>query len=224
MKIRVLLADDHTLVRDGIRALLATANDIDVVGEAADGREAIERARATQPDVILLDIAMPGLGGLESVPLLRHDVPGARIVILTQYEQPEYVRRFLHLGVAGYVLKKAAGTDLIAAIRAVHRGGLVVDPAVAAEVLREPGSGSASTSDDPYESLTDRERQVLKLVAEGRSNKEVAAFLDISIKTAMTHREHVMRKLSLHNRVELTRFALRRGVILEEPPSPSEPR
>ena len=216
MSIRVLVADDHTLVRDGIRALLATAGDMEVVAEASDGREAIEHARRVQPDVILLDIAMPGLGGLESVPLLRRDVPGARILVLTQYEQPEYVRRFLHLGVGGYVLKKAAGTELIAAIRAVHRGGLVVDPAVARDVLRDPAGARPVPSDDPYESLTERERQVLKLVAEGRSNKEVASFLDISVKTAMTHREHVMQKLDLHNRTDLTRFALRRGIIAEE--------
>jgi DNA-binding NarL/FixJ family response regulator len=216
MSIRVLVADDHTLVRDGIRALLATAHDIELVAEASDGREAIERARAAAPDVIILDIAMPGLGGLESVPLLQRELPNARVIILTQYEQPEYVRRFLHLGVAGYVLKKAAGTELIAAIRAVHRGGLVVDPAVAREVLQDSGRGRAVPSDDPYESLTERERQVLKLVAEGRSNKDVATFLDISIKTAMTHREHVMQKLNLHNRTDLTRFALRRGIIAEE--------
>lgn len=216
MSIRVLVADDHTLVRDGIRALLATAGDLELVAEAADGREAIAQARQAQPDVILLDIAMPGLGGLESVPLLQREVPDARILILTQYEQPEYVRRFLHLGVAGYVLKKAAGAELISAIRAVHRGGLVVDPAVARDALRDAAASRPVPSDDPYEALTDRERQVLKLVAEGRSNKEVAAFLDISVKTAMTHREHVMQKLNLHNRTDLTRFALRRGIISED--------
>jgi DNA-binding NarL/FixJ family response regulator len=210
--IRVLVADDHTLVRDGIRALLATAPDIELAGEAADGREAIEQARAITPDVILLDIAMPGLGGLEAVPILRRDVPTARILILTQYEEPDYVRRFVRLGVAGYVLKKVAGAELISAIRAVHRGGLVLDPAVAREVMAD-GPGTPVTTEDPYDSLTERERQVLKLVAEGRSNKEVATFLDISLKTAMTHREHVLQKLNLHNRTDLTRFALRRGII-----------
>ena len=196
--------------------MLASASDITVAGEAADGHSAVEQARATGPDVILLDIAMPGLGGLEAVPLLRREAPDARILILTQYEQPEYVRRFLNLGVGGYVLKKAAGAELIAAIRAVHRGGLVVDPVVAREVLTETASGDSVRTNDPYDSLTDRERQVLKLVAEGRSNKEVAATLDISVKTAMTHREHVMRKLGLHNRTDLTRFAIRRGVIAGE--------
>jgi DNA-binding NarL/FixJ family response regulator len=165
--------------------------------------------------VILLDIAMPGLGGLEAVPILRRDVPNARILILTQYEEPDYVRRFVRLGVAGYVLKKVAGAELISAIRAVHRGGLVLDPAIAREVLTD-GPGASVATEDPYDSLTERERQVLKLVAEGRSNKEVATFLDISLKTAMTHREHVLQKLNLHNRTDLTRFALRRGIIRDE--------
>jgi DNA-binding NarL/FixJ family response regulator len=214
--IRVLLADDHTLIRDGLRALLATAGDIEVVAEAADGREAVERARTAAPDVILLDIAMPGLGGLEAVPLLKREVPDARILILTQYEQADYVRRFLRLGVAGYVLKKAAGTELISAIRAAHRGGLVLDPAIAREATLEPGASASAPAADPYDSLTERERQVLKLVAEGRSNKEVASFLDVSVKTAMTHREHLMQKLDLHDRTELTRFALRRGIIHDE--------
>lgn len=216
MSIRVLIVDDHTLVRDGIRAVLAGAADVEVAGEAADGHAALEQARVTQPDVVLLDIAMPGLGGLETVPRLRRETPDARILMLTQYEQPEYVRRFLKLGVSGYVLKKAAGTELIAAIRAVYRGGLVVDPAVARDVMREPSHGEAVPSDDPYDLLTDRERQVLKLVAEGQSNKDVAATLDVSVKTAMTHREHLMKKLGLHNRTELTRFAMRRGVIAPE--------
>jgi DNA-binding NarL/FixJ family response regulator len=213
--IRVLIADDHTLVRDGVRALLATAEDIEVVGEAADGREAVERARTAHPDVILIDIAMPGLGGLEAVPMLKREMPQARILILTQYDQADYVRRFLKLGVSGYVLKKAAGTELIAAIRAAHRGGLVLDPAIAREAMGDPVT-SGVAGGDPYDELTDRERQVLKLVAEGRSNKEVATFLEISVKTAMTHREHVMQKLNLHDRTELTRFALRRGIIRDE--------
>jgi DNA-binding NarL/FixJ family response regulator len=216
VSIRVLIVDDHTLVRDGIRAVLAGAADVEVVGEAADGHAALEQTRLTQPDVVLLDIAMPGLGGLETVPRLRHDAPDARILMLTQYEQPEYVRRFLKLGVSGYVLKKAAGAELIAAIRAVYRGGLVVDPAVARDVLRESPRGETAPAEDPYDALTDRERQVLKLVAEGRSNKDVAAALDISVKTAMTHREHMMKKLGLHNRTDLTRFAIRRGVIAQE--------
>jgi DNA-binding NarL/FixJ family response regulator len=209
--IRVLIADDHALLRDGVRALLSTADDIEVVGEAADGREAVERARALRPDVVLMDIAMPGLGGLEAVPLLKKEVPAARVLVLTQFDQADYVRRFLRLGVAGYVLKKAAGAELITAIRAAHRGGLVLDPAVARDAMH--AAGPAAEAADPYDALTERERQVLKLVAEGCSNKQVASFLDVSVKTAMTHREHLMQKLDLHDRTELTRFALRRGII-----------
>lgn len=212
--IRVLIADDHALVRDGVRALLATADDVEVVAEAGDGREAVDRARETAPDVVLLDIAMPGLGGLEAVPLIQRDAPRARILILTQYEHADYVRRFLRLGVAGYVLKKAAGAELLSAIRAAHRGGLVLDPAIAREALKDP-DGGAEPADDPYDSLTERERQVLKLVAEGRSNKEIASLLEISVKTAMTHREHVMQKLNLHNRTDVTMFAIRKGIIQE---------
>ena len=211
-KARILIADDHAIVREGVRALLAAADDFEVVAEASGGREAIALAAEHVPDVILMDIAMPDLGGLEATIEIRKRVPSARIIVLSQYDDAEYVRRFLKAGVSGYVLKKAAGADLVAAIRAVQRGGLVLDPAIAREALTQetPAPGDAG---DPYEQLTDREKQVLKLVAEGRSNKEVADMLDISVKTAMSHREHVMTKLNAHNRTELIRFALRRGVI-----------
>ncbi len=213
-KIRVLIADDHAIVREGVRALLALSEDIAVVGEAADGREAIEAARRLRPDIILLDIAMPGLGGLEATVEIRKENPDAKILVLSQYDDREYVRRFLKLGVSGYVLKKAAGSDLTAAIRAAHRGGLVLDPEVAREAVRDESADTAGPRDaDPYEGLTDREKQVLKLVAEGRTNKEVAEMLAISVKTAMSHREHIMEKLGLHSRTELIKFALRKGVI-----------
>ncbi len=212
-KIRVAIADDHAIVREGIRALLAAAADIDVVAEAADGREAIALVERTPPDVLLLDIAMPGLGGLEAAAEIHHTHPDVRILVLSQYDNPEYVRRFLRLGAAGYVLKRAAASDLVAAIRAAHAGGLVIDPAVAREALADAHGAAAGGEEDCYESLTDREKQVLKLVAEGRSNKEVASLLDVSVKTAMSHREHVMQKLGLHSRTDLIRFALRQGVI-----------
>jgi DNA-binding NarL/FixJ family response regulator len=213
-KIRVLIADDHAIVREGIRALLALSDDIAVVGEAADGREAVAAAHRLRPDVILMDIAMPGLGGLEAAVEIRKENAEAKILVLTQYDDREYVRRFLKLGVSGYVLKKAAGAALTAAIRAAHRGGLVLDPEVAREALRDQvGGAPVERETDSYEALTDREKQVLKLVAEGRSNKDVAELLDISVKTAMSHREHIMQKLDLHSRTELIRFALRKGVI-----------
>ncbi len=214
--IRVVIADDHAIVRDGVRALLQPADDIEVVGEAADGTEAIEACRRLRPDLVLMDIAMPGLGGLEATLQIRKELPEVKVLVLSQYEDREYIRRFLKLGVAGYVLKKTAGAELVAAVRAAARGGLVLDPDVAREAMREREGPAADSAADPYDTLTDREKQVLKLVAEGKSNKEVAELLDISVKTAMSHREHIMEKLDLHSRTDLIRFALRRGVIRVE--------
>jgi DNA-binding NarL/FixJ family response regulator len=210
---RILIAEDHAIVREGVRALLSTADDMEVVGEAGGGEEAIQQAVTLEPDLILMDIAMPGLGGLEATLEIRKRVPRTRIIVLSQYGDPEYVKRFLKAGVSGYVLKKAAGAALVSAIRAVMRGGLVLDPEIARDALPVGGAPAEPGAPDDYDSLTDREKQVLKLVAEGRSNKEVAALLNISVKTAMSHREHVMLKLHLHNRTELIRFALRHGVI-----------
>ena len=208
---RVVIADDHAIVREGIRALLAPAPDITVVGEARTGREAIDLAVSLQPDLVLMDIAMPDLGGLEATIEIRRLAPAVRIVVVSQYGDREYVQRFLKAGVSGYILKTSAGADLLAAIRAVVRGGLALDPAVARDAIENGGGGDPTA--DLYDALTDREKQVLKLVAEGRSNKDVAALLNISVKTAMSHREHLMEKLRLHNRTELVRYALKRGVI-----------
>jgi two-component system, NarL family, response regulator NreC len=211
-KIRILVVDDHAILREGIRALLALQADLEVVGEASDGQLALEAVEKLDPDVVLMDIAMPGLGGIEAALEMRKRGKRARILILSQYDDREYVRRLLKAGVAGYVLKKSAGAELANAIRAVARGGLVLDPEVARTAMEESNPGSPGGG-DPYETLTDREKQVLKLVAEGRSNKEVAEVLGISVKTAMSHREHVMEKLGVHNRTELVRFAIKRGVI-----------
>ncbi len=210
-KIRVLIADDHAILREGVRALLAATEDIEVVGQASDGREAIEAARKLDPDIVLMDIAMPGLGGLEAAIEIRKLGLRSRILILSQYEDREYVRRLLKAGVAGYVLKKSAGSELVGAIRAAHRGGLVLDPEVARAAMEQVDEKRGGG--DPYETLTDREKQVFRLVAEGKSNKEVADVLGISVKTAMSHREHIMEKLDLHSRTELIKFALREGVI-----------
>lgn len=217
-RIRVLIADDHAILREGLRALLKLADDIEVVGEASDGLEAVERAEALAPDVVLMDVAMPGLGGLEATLELKKRMPAVKILVLTQYEDREYIRRFLQAGVSGYILKRSAGAELASSIRAVQRGGLVLDPEVAKEALREPlpRSGPASGSASLYDTLTDREKQVLKLVADGRSNKEVAELLGISVKTAMSHRENLMEKLGVHSRTELIKFALREGVITIE--------
>jgi DNA-binding NarL/FixJ family response regulator len=217
MSIRVLIVDDHAIVRDGIRALLGAAGDMHVVGEADGGRGAIELARKLSPDVIVMDISMPDLGGLEATLEIRKERPDAKIVVLSQYGDASYVRRFLKAGAAGYVLKRAAGADLVSAIRSVQRGGLVLHPDVARDAVMGDAGEEGRPGADDYDRLTDREKQVLKLVAEGRSNKDVAALLGISVKTAMTHREHVMEKLGVHNRTDLIRFALRHGVIRADP-------
>lgn len=211
-RIRLVVADDHGILRAGVRALLALTSDIEVVGEAADGGGAVELCTKLDADVVLMDIAMPGLGGLEATLQLRRQHPRTRILVLTQYGDREYVRRFLQAGASGFVLKKAS-SGLADAIRAVHRGGLVLDPEVARDAMDEMGKPPSPRGANAYDALTDREKQVLKLVAEGMSNKEVAAALGISVKTAMSHREHVMEKLDLHNRTDLVRFALQQGVI-----------
>jgi DNA-binding NarL/FixJ family response regulator len=157
-KIRVLIADDHAILREGVRALLALTDDIEVVGEARDGREAVDLAGKLDPDVVLMDIAMPGLGGLEAALEMKRQGARARVLVLSQYDDREYVRRLLKAGVAGYVLKKSAGSELANAIRAAHRGGLVLDPEVARAAMEEGGPAGPGEA-DPYETLTDREKQ-----------------------------------------------------------------
>ena len=212
MAIRVLLVDDHTIFREGVRALLSGYDDIEVVGEAADGREAINKVNQLRPDVVLMDIAMPGLGGLEATLELRKLQPESRVLILTQYDNREYVFPILKAGAAGYVLKHAAATDLVSAIRAVYAGGSFLHPAVAKTVL-DRYLTQQQPSEDPYESLSDRETQVLRLVAEGRTNREIAELLMLSIKTVMGHRANMMEKLGIHNRTELVKYAIRHGLI-----------
>jgi DNA-binding NarL/FixJ family response regulator len=211
--IRVVIADDHALLREGVCALLKSCLDIEFVGQAADGHEAVTLCRELTPDVVLMDVAMPGLGGLEATLQVRKECPATRVLVLTQYGDREYVARFLKAGASGYVLKKAAGSELASAIRSVFRGGLVLDPEVARDALEEVRSARDEAETDPYDALTDREKQVLKLVAEGKSNKDVAGLLQVSVKTAMSHRERAMEKLGLHNRTDLIKFAVRRGII-----------
>lgn len=215
-RIRILIADDHALLREGLKALLGSFPDVEVIGEASDGREAVEKVAALSPDVVLMDIAMPGLGGLEATLEIRKMTPQSRVLILTQYDNKEYVFRFLKAGAAGYVLKKAAGTELVAAIRAVYEGGSFLHPSVAQDVITGFLSGPPPVDGGAYESLTDREKQVFKLVAEGFTNREIAESLGISVKTAMGHRTNVMQKLGFHNRTELVKYAIQKGVIRVE--------
>lgn len=213
-RIRVLIADDHAILREGIQALLSSYEDMEVVAEASDGKEAIAKAERLKPDVVLMDIAMPGLGGLEATLELKKTSPKTKILVLTQYDNKEYIFRFLKAGASGYVLKKAVGTELVAAIRAVHAGGSFLYPTVAAAVIEDYlASPKKQRVEDIYDTLTDREKQVLKLVAEGYSNKEIAELLCISVKTAMAHRANIMEKLDLHSRTDLIKFAVRKGLI-----------
>lgn len=213
-KIRVLIADDHAILREGISALLEGCGDMEVLVDATDGKEAIEKSRKLEPDVVLMDIAMPGLGGLEATLEIRKACPKTKILVLTQYDNKEYIYRFLKAGASGYVLKKAASTELISAIRAVHRGGSFLYPDVAPAVIEGYlQRKDKDLEEDDYESLTHREKQVLKLIAEGYTNKEIADMLYMSVKTVMGHRTHIMGKLNVHSRTELVKFAIRKGLI-----------
>ncbi len=213
-KIRVLIADDHAIVREGIRMILAMRDDIEVVGEAADGIEAIDKVGKLSPDVVLLDIAMPGLGGLEAALEIIKTSPQSKILVLTQYDNAEYIYRFLKIGVAGYVLKKAVGSDLVAAIRAVYQGKSFIDPFIAEKVIKgfieHP---QVAGNEVLYDRLSDREKQVLKLIAEGNTMQQIADILCLSIKTVMTHRTNLMEKLDIHNRTELIKYAIRQGLV-----------
>jgi DNA-binding NarL/FixJ family response regulator len=211
-KIRVLIADDHALVREGITALLGHYEDVEVVGEASDGKEAIEKAGKLRPDIILMDIAMPGLGGLEATTEIKKKNPEIRILVLSQYDDREYVSRFLKAGVSGYILKRAVGSELITALRAIAKGESYLYSSVAAGVI-EAYIGKKDEGSDPYELLTDREKQVLKLIAEGNTHKEIANMLGISAKTAIAHQTHITEKLGIHTKAEIIKFAIQRGII-----------
>ncbi|MDT8436560.1 MAG: response regulator transcription factor [Gemmatimonadota bacterium] len=211
--IRILIADDHALVREGIRHVLDEEPGLEVVAEASDGEEALREVAAHQPDVLVLDISMPGLSGLEVVRRLREDGHEARALMLSMHDDTEYVLRAVRAGAAGYLLKDDAGPGLLRqAVRAVHRGDSFFSPAVAARLTdalrRDPRAAS-----DPLEALTGREREVLRLVAAGRSNKQIASELGISRRTVESHRESLMRKLEIRTVAGLTRFALEHDLL-----------
>lgn len=213
-KIKVLTVDDHTLVRDGIRALLALVADVEVVGEAANGKEALEKVRELVPDVVLMDLSMPIMSGLEATRRIRKEFPRIKVLALTQYDDREYVLPAIEAGASGFISKSAASSDLTTGIRSVYRGDSFLSPSVARVVVQDyQRAGNTKKSNDPYDELTDREREILKLLAEGSTTQEIAAILIISPKTVEGHRTNLMAKLSLHNRVELVKYALRKGII-----------
>jgi DNA-binding NarL/FixJ family response regulator len=208
--IRILLVDDHAILRAGIRALLQFHDDVEVVAEAADGIEALRQAQIHQPDVILMDIGLPGMDGLAATRQIVSDQPRARVLILTQHENREYVIPALKSGAAGYVLKRAPDDTLLRAIRAVHAGGAYLDPDVTRVLMNDVRQEKAS---HPCALLTEREREVLVLLAQGSTYQEAAGTLFVSVKTVDFHRANLMRKLGLENRSELTRFALEHQLI-----------
>ena len=210
--IRVLLVDDHAILRAGLRSLLAAYSDIKVVGEAADGADALARVNELAPDVVVMDIAMPGVNGLVATRQILQAHPKTKILILTQYDNKEYVLPLMKVGAAGYVLKQSVDTDLVAGIRAVARGDSFLHPSVAKVVLDAYLQESNSADDDPYTQLTAREREVLILVAQGRSTREIAGLLHISPNTVDVHRAHMMQKLDLHNVAEISAYAVRHGL------------
>jgi DNA-binding NarL/FixJ family response regulator len=218
-KIRILLADDHTVVRQGLRALLSPVPDFLVVGEAENGRQAVLLAKELRPDVIVVDIAMPVLNGLEATRQILRALPTARVLILSSYGNDEYVRQVIECGACGYLIKQTAADDLIKAIHAAHQGNASFSPAVARRLRdqrRATPAGGQRQRKAP-DQLTSRESEVLQLIAEGRLNKQIAAELAISIKTVEKHRQQVMNKLGIHDIAGLTRHAVAQGIVESNP-------
>ena len=210
--IRVLVADDHTIVRQGLVSLLGDGGECQVVAEAGDGLEAVEKAAATRPEVAVLDISMPRLSGLEAVRRIREAVPETKILVLTVHDEEEYVLHLVRAGASGYLVKDSAAGELLAAVKALASGQGYFGPQ-AAKILAEQYRRPEGVAEDPYGSLTPREREVFHLVVEGRTTKEIAKTLGISGKTAENHRSRLMEKLDVHNTAELVRYAARKGLL-----------
>jgi DNA-binding NarL/FixJ family response regulator len=214
-KITVLLADDHTVVRQGLRALLQAEGDIEIVAEADNGRQAVQLAKKFLPDVVVIDIAMPLLNGLEATRQITHDIPSTRVLILSSYSDDEYVNQLTDAGAAGYLIKQTAANDLIKAIREAKKGNAFFSPAISKRLLDH--YRQSFLRGEPIkkkgEHLTSRENEVLQLIAEGLANKQIASELSISIKTVEKHRQQVMNKLNIHDVATLTRYAISKGIV-----------
>jgi DNA-binding NarL/FixJ family response regulator len=215
-RVRIVVADDHPVVRQGLRAVLQAQPDIAIVGEAADGREVLDLVEGLAPDVVLLDLMMPGLGGLEVTRRVAQRFPRVHIVILSMYADEGYVLEALRNGATGYVLKGASAADLVRAVREVAQGRRYLSPPLSERAIQSYVEKAGAAPLDLYETLTAREREVLQLAAEGQSNPDIAVRLGISFRTAETHRANLMRKLGLQNQTDLIRYALRRGIIRAE--------
>ena len=215
MAIRVVVVDDHAVVRSGLRRVLEAEDDIEVVAEAGSVRDAVFEARAHKPDVIVMDVVMPGESGIDGTPLVLHEAPEAKVLVLSMQDDPRYVREAFAAGASGYVLKEAADTDVVEAVREVAGGGRYLHPALGARLIDSEARRREEEASDP---LSEREREVLRLLALGHTNQEIAKMLYISVRTAESHRAHIMQKLRLATRAELVRYALAHGLLEEDGP------
>jgi DNA-binding NarL/FixJ family response regulator len=214
-KISVLLVEDHHVVRKGISYLLSLEEDIDIVGEAEDGNEGIQMAKELCPDVVIMDITMPGLNGIDAIKQIRKSMPETKVMIMTMHTREHYIRQALREGASGYLLKESTQEELVDAIRTVHKGGVALSPSISRFVLNEyVRQGDSKKEVDSIELLTDRERQVLRLIAEGKTNKEIAKCLSISKSTVNIHRTNVMHKLDIHDTVGLVLYSIEKGIIV----------
>jgi DNA-binding NarL/FixJ family response regulator len=211
---KVLIADDHAIVREGVRMILAKEPDIEVVGEAEDGQQALDLVEQHRPNVVIMDLSMPGMGGIEATKKVKEQHPRVNVLALTMHEDESYVFQLLRAGASGYVLKRAAARDLVQAVRAAAKGEAFLYPSVARKVVEDYLKRvEAGEERERYDGLTEREREILTLIAQGLGNQQIAQKLYISIKTVQTHRAHVLEKLGLHDRTELVRYAIRKGLI-----------
>lgn len=211
---RILLAEDHTILREGLRSLFAGEPDLEVVGEAADGHQAVQQANALQPDLVLMDLSMPRMNGTEAISAIKRRHPEIKIIVLTNHKAEEYVRAALDAGAGGYVLKDDSRLELLTAIRSVATGHSYLSPGVCSQVVSGfLGRAASPSSATTWDTLTEREREVIKLVAEGYKNREIAECLSVSIKTVEKHRSNLMRKLDLHSASALTTYAIENGLV-----------
>jgi two-component system response regulator NreC len=213
-KIRVLLVDDHAILREGLRALLSHYDDVDVVGEAQDGVEAMACVEELHPDIVLMDIAMPGMGGIQATQLIRRQYPMIRVLVLTQHDDWRYIKPLLQAGASGYVTKRALGTDLITALHIVERGETFLQPSIASKVVEQIRYETEST-DTVTDPLTPREQEILGYIALGKTNPQIAITLSLSVKTVEWHRTNLMSKLDAHSVADLVRYALQHGLVDE---------
>jgi two-component system response regulator NreC len=221
--IRILIVDDHAILREGVRSLLATVPEMEVVGEAENGEDAVTEARRLKPDVVLMDIVMPLSDGLEATEKIHRELPDTKVLVLSMYDDEEVIRRAIRVGASGYVLKGSGSDDLVRAILQVSQGGVPLHPTVAAKIVgdyvRQIDSGNGPTDEAKNAALSPRELEVLRLIAEGHTNLEIAAQLGLSRKTVDNHRANIMRKIDAHDVTQLLKFALRQGIIRLEPRS-----